>query len=126
MLTAEVIHILYNKLAQNCHNDQYSDCLLYTRYTQNGYGVVRKCIDGHTFRLYAHRVALLYATSMTALPDGRQCSHLCHKKLCVNIAHLSVEPQSVNNNRNQCKNERVCSRNHVDSDGSFLPDCIFH
>ncbi len=124
-LTLEIIHVLHRKLVETSERDPKSDCIIFSGSTQNGYGMIRKSIDNERFRLYAHQVALLHNTNMTAIPDGLQCSHLCHIKLCVNVAHLSLESQSVNNNRNMCRNERKCSRDHANSDGSSLPDCIF-
>lgn len=124
-LTQEVIQVLYNKLLQNCENDSESDCIIFTGPIQNGYGMLRKNIKKHCYRIYAHRVALLHALNLLELPSGLQCSHLCHIKKCVNVAHMSIEPQFVNNNRNNCKDERRCTRDHVNYDGNSLPNCIF-
>ena len=36
---------------------------------------------------------------------GLDCSHLCRNTVCCNPNHLVLEPRSIDNNRNHCKNE---------------------
>ena len=68
----------------------------------------------------AHRVALMADRKQTRSQfprDSVECSHLCHHKLCVNPQHLVLESHSVNQERNHCQSQGLCSKSH-------LPWCI--
>ena len=47
-------------------------------------------------------------------PDGRrlQVSHVCHRGLCINPAHLVLESQRLNNERSTCRRQRRCLQVH--------------
>ncbi len=75
--------------------------------TPNGYGVLRCSFRGKRLRLKAHR-ALYFLETKHAMSSKMHVSHLCHNKLCVNIKHLSYEPQNINNNRQICAHEGLC------------------
>jgi hypothetical protein len=49
-----------------------------------------------------------------------EISHLCHNSLCVNPAHLCLEPHHVNQHRSTC-----VGRGHCYSHPGF-PDCLLH
>ena len=46
------------------------------------------------------------------------CSHRCHNSLCVNAAHLFLEPHSINNNRQICISTNKCTEH------ALYPDCL--
>ena len=64
------------------------------------HGRVSKCVS-------VHRLALLKVHTNQSLQDVLKLqgdvSHLCHYTLCINSTHISLEPQWLNNNRQQCK-----------------------
>ena len=62
----------------------------------------------HLKRKNVHRVAYMVFNEVWDVQQTLDCSHLCHNLLCVNVQHLFLEPISVNNNRNHCKNEDRC------------------
>ena len=76
---------------------------------------------GHRTRT-AHRVALMVAKGDFDLPPSQQASHLCNNKLCVNVEHLSLETNSINNARKTCFSLFRCS-GHFSDAGDRLPDC---
>ena len=93
----------------------------------------RDCLYGHArfrfpgdasaSRFYVHRAAYMVEHDLLELPDtitGVQMSHLCHSTLCCNPAHLSLEPQHVNNSRNNCKQEGSCKHH------PGFHDCLLH
>jgi hypothetical protein len=67
------------------------------------YGVARVTINSKRIGFAAHR--LMFYVSLegkTCLDPTMHVSHICHKKLCINIHHLSYEPPIINNNRMVC------------------------
>ena len=66
-----------------------------------------------------HQVSYFLEKKGVPDPGITDVSHLCHNRLCVNIAHLSLEPRCVNEHRRHCKSIRYCT-NH---DG--YARCIF-
>lgn len=69
-------------------------------------------------KFYVHRVAYRIHHGVLDLGD-LSVSHLCHRCLCVNPVHLTLEPTSVNNKRKVCQRLGHCTH-HLDR-----PDCIF-
>ena len=57
--------------------------------------------------------------NLRVAPPLNVISHLCHEPTCVNISHLNLEPQSINNKRKACRSTRVC-KGHTGQ-----PNCIF-
>lgn len=74
------------------------------------YGGEKVCINAHraSFVAYHHYFDL-----------DLEVSHRCHQRLCVNPAHLSLEPHSTNQRRNSCRRSGICGRH-----GRFK-SCIF-
>ena len=58
-------------------------------------------------------------TMPTADKEGikLEISHLCSNSLCINIAHLTLEKHSINQERIHCKLQNYCSECHS-------PKCI--
>ena len=72
-------------------------------------------------------VRILYSiyNNLTLNFPNFEMSHLCHTPLCIQTTHVSYEPQSINSRRNICRDNRKCSRDHVDDDcGITFPDCL--
>lgn len=114
--------VLMDKLNENVQLSPNGECKLYKGATQNGYGIVRKSINGHKQQIYAHRLVKMHELGTEQILEN--CSHLCHNKLCVNTSHITVESQALNNNRQTCTINRKCT-GHVDpTDGHNLPQCI--
>ena len=65
-------------------------------------------VSGVSKRKNVSRVAYMVFHKEWGADSGLDCSHLCHNTLCCNPDHLVLEPRSVNNNRNHCKNEMHC------------------
>jgi hypothetical protein len=76
--------------------------------------------EPYSKKYYTHRLAYMLGSDMWDLPNGLHVSHRCHFSLCVNFEHLSLEPQSLNNERQMCGD--ICS-GHKINDTQF-PDCI--
>ena len=72
--------------------------------------------DNVSKHYYVHRLAYMIEHNLFELPRGLHVSHLCHFSLCCNPRHLSLEPQIVNNSRQQCTE-------HCFGHGDF-PNCI--
>lgn len=60
-------------------------------HSDNGYGTFHEA--GKTS--YAHRVAYEYIEG--AIPAGKHIDHVCHKRDCVNPAHMMLVDQAENN-----------------------------
>ncbi len=67
--------------------------------------------------LYVHRIAYLVKERLVALPEGTEISHLCHNRRCVEPSHLRAEEHITNVERQHCKKQNSCTKNHT-------PHCI--
>lgn len=105
------------------HSNQ--NCMIFDGPKQNGYGMIRKKVDGTAYRVYAHILVKMHELGSESLTEN--CSHLCHNCLCVNPKHLSVEAQSVNNSRQNCKSQRNwknCTGHFDPVTKAELPNCM--
>lgn len=75
---------------------------------KDGYGIYRPSLRGKQLKVTVHRF-IYYIHNMDRFDKQLHISHLCHNKQCVNISHLSMEPQSVNNSRKTCVAEGQCT-----------------
>ena len=71
---------------------------------------VWKCVSVHRLTLLKEPTNLSLHDVLNARGDA---SHLCHNALCINAAHISLEPRYVNNNRQQCIRKGFC-HGHAD------------
>ena len=55
-----------------------------------------------------HRLSYMLEHKMTRVEPGLDASHLCHNTLCLTASHISMEPHSINNNRQYCVSQNVC------------------
>ena len=82
--------------------------------------------DGTKSEVKVHRLAFMKANNMIKgeIPshdghdDPLDVSHLCHNKLCMNVAHLVLESRATNNDRKHCWHLHRCSGQHE-------PHCVF-
>ena len=75
---------------------------------KDGYGIYRPIFRGKQIKVTVHRF-IYYIHNMDNFDTHMHISHLCHNKQCINILHLSMEPQSVNNSQMSCVAERQCA-----------------
>ena len=115
----DILTKLYEKVIDRSVID--SGCRLFTGAKKNGYGTVKKTIDGKVYSFYAHRIVKMYTLNDL---DIDHCSHLCAKRNCIKEDHISIECDAVNNQRKRCHEVRLCCRTHVALSGDALPNCI--
>ena len=90
-----------------------NECVIWTAATTGEkvkYGVVKvrfRCGNRRTVK--AHRLSYMLYRRQTFMTAHLDASHLCHNSLCVNAEHVSLEPHSVNVQRNSCKKTGSCS-----------------
>lgn len=77
--------------------------------------------NGRKKNYLAHRFMHMLSNDKESIPEGLHVSHLCHESLCINPAHLSLEPAHINNERQICKN---LIPEHCQKHGMY-PECIF-
>jgi hypothetical protein len=66
------------------------ECVVWTGPTDvHGYGILRVTVHGKRLKLHIHRLAYFLVKRPTQLISEVHVSHLCHKKLCMNVNHLS-------------------------------------
>ena len=93
--------------------------------TQNKYRTI--CLTENNARVYVKEHQLIFFLNLNN-PTSRsrpmselkklEISHICHRKNCVNIEHLSQEPHAINMARKTCKQNKKCIGHGV------LKDCI--
>ena len=90
-----------------------------TFYLTNG-DVLKKHISWHVVMYCLHK-------GINTNLSGLQVSHLCHKRNCANVEHLSLEPQTVNNSRKSCnkKSKTLPPQKKTCCGHTGYPDCIF-
>jgi hypothetical protein len=56
-----------------------------------------------------HRISYLIYSGMfhNGLESGLEVSHLCHNTICCNFYHLSLEPNTVNQDRQHCFHQNL-------------------
>lgn len=120
-----------NAILKNCKLDENSECLLWQKSRNKGYGHMSYTFtvknDNNSLTTYkkfisSHRLMFAVTINFMKLLDKdmskTEVSHLCHNKLCCNICHLEAESTSVNNSRTGCQNLDRC----VDHD----PACMIN
>ena len=113
---------LVSKLKENIleHSAVSNKCVTWTgNIDKYGYGYIRFTVDGRRLKVRAHRLQFFLADPIIPLHPAMHVSHLCHEKLCVNLAHLSYEPAGLNNSRQGCYLDQGCKHHHG------FKDCIF-
>ena len=100
------ISLQKQRLFENSETNDDSDCIL----CKLGGETARYSTLSVTFpwiklkkTIYAHRLIYMLNTKQFELPKDMQVSHKCHNRRCINMQHLSLEPQYVNRDREQCR-----------------------
>lgn len=100
----------YTKLKINpaYHIDNATGCHLYNGSVRNdGYcHITYKNELNTTTSITAHRAALMVYRNRR-LPR-LQASHLCNVKTCINVHHLNLESNIINNQRKTCVTQNRC------------------
>jgi len=88
----------------------FSPCWIWTGSTQNGYPSVSQ---GHgKSKIKIHMLAVW--TKLKAFPQSSEVvSHLCHRKMCINPDHLTIESISCNNARKGCLHSLIDSNGKI-------------
>ena len=66
------------------------------------YGVINCRFECGYRTVTVHRLSYILEHKMTRVEPGLDASHLCHNSLCLTASHISMEPHSINNNRQNC------------------------
>lgn len=119
---ADIFEILKEKLAAK--SEKVGGGCIYWKggVGTDGYGILRVGwpVEGSRVEK-VHRVALMVEMRLTRsqFPGaGLEVSHLCHKKLCINPMHLTIEPHATNQERIHCVLQGWCC-------GAHQPACMF-
>lgn len=126
----EYLRQTYLRLHEQLVSEGDIGCIVWTGYTTGRlgqkYGRLRRRFpcDEKSRQYGVHQLALMIHMNILEFPKTHikmHVSHLCHNKLCCNPEHLSYEPQSINNNRQNCEPSKC--RHHSIRDTQY-PDCI--
>jgi hypothetical protein len=93
------------RLSQNCIVQGQSDCWLCSLegidsilpWQSDFLGILIKKT------LYIHRYSYMIFNRVFDLSNDMHVSHICHQRRCINPAHLSYEPNNVNQDRHVCR-----------------------
>jgi len=112
LLHPQKLDRMMKKIASSASSkDPLTGCKIWTgKPTKNGYARTRTCdkeekVPSTVF--YVHRLVKKDSDRKTLLA-GKDVSHLCHNRLCVNPKHLTVETRKQNNERKVCLKRGVC------------------
>ena len=100
------------KLHENVFLSPNNECMLWSGCTKGKlvkYGVINcrfRC--GYSRAVTVHRLSYMLQHRITHVDSRLDASHLCHNSLCVKVSHISMEPHSVNNNRQYCMAQNFC------------------
>ena len=72
------------------------------------YGVINCRFECGCRTVTVHRLSYMLEHKMTRVEPGLDASHLCHNSLCLTASHISMEPHSINNNKQYCVSQNVC------------------
>ena len=85
------------QLWTGCRKGKFSD-----------YGVINCRFECGYRTVTVHRLSYMLEHKMTRVEPGSDASHLCHNSLCLTASHISMEPHSINNNRQYRVSQNVC------------------
>ena len=101
----KIVNRIYKKYSDD---DDSTGCKLWHGgFSTSGYARLMLTVPGWgTGYQPVHR--LVYVLAGNTEKKYHEMSHLCHRKKCIKISHLSHEPRHVNQQRNICKPEGHC------------------
>ena len=95
------------------------DAYVYSCITEDSRGIRGKLVANHRI-IYFHKNKDSFCGRKNVL------SHRCHIKSCININHLSLEPQAINIERKDCfRNKSKRDRNTCKGHEAPYDPCIF-
>ena len=95
-------------------------CILWLGGTRAGYGWVKALLPNGTKKtMNAQRFIYMVWRASPDIPPYHDISHICHNKMCINLAHLTREPHHINMARKQCCGTGICFGHNEQ------PNCIF-
>lgn len=106
-ISSEEQSFLFSKF-DNFYTVDDRNCFIYRGEVMGGYPSLRVTFRGRRIRLRVHRLTFYLLNNAEPLNCSMHVSHLCHEKLCINIEHLSYEPNAINCQRNLCYEENKC------------------
>lgn len=112
-LTEVEIHKIKLNLLKKIQISADQECHIWTGQRRNkGYGLCEIRFRARKIKLTVHRLVYYIYNGCVFIPSHLHVSHICHNKLCVRLEHLSLEPPNINNKRQVCKNEGLCTGHH--------------
>ena len=89
-----------------------NECMLWSGCTKGNifkYGVIN-CRFRYSYirAVTVHRLSYMLQHRITHVDPSLNASHLCHNSLFVKVSHISMEPHSVNNNRQYRMAQNIC------------------
>jgi len=96
------IHVYGNKSQPSKDND----CRRFKRHSNPEKNIFECTIDGKRVPYFAYKVAFMHHNGYF-IKTTRRClgiSHICGKQSCINIKHMIIEPNTINNERRTCHN----------------------
>ena len=95
------------------------NCHIWQKARNSGrYGVIKLTENGMSRTVLLH-LLIYYLRKGQTPKENENISHLCHKTLCVNVDHLTIEPHRVNCQRTRCNERKECLGHEQ------YPSCIF-
>lgn len=81
-----------------------NDCYRFKYHTVAGKNIFYCDIDGKRQPYFAYKVSFMQHNGYYIKTGRRRLgiSHICGKKSCINIKHMKIEPNSINNERRTC------------------------
>ena len=63
---------------------------------------------GYSRAVTVHKLSYKLQHRIIHVNPRLDASHLCHNSLCVKVSHISMEPHSLNNNKQYCMAQNIC------------------
>jgi len=100
-------------IKNHCEEADDSECLIWNVAQKRGYSYIQcgyKFENGKTLykRTSAHKLVFMLHNNIKTVPPRLEISHLCHKSLCCNAHHLTMETHKKNTKRQKCKRDDIC------------------
>ena len=73
----------------------------------SAYGVINCRFECGYRTVTVHRLSYMFEHKITRVEPGLDANYLCHNSLCLTASHISMEPHSINNNRQYCVSQNV-------------------
>lgn len=106
-ITLKEQEFLFDKVDQY-HTKNFYNCHIWKGEILGGYPNLRVTFRGKRVRFRVHRLIYYLSINAEPLDPDIHVSHLCHNKCCINLQHLSYEPNAINCQRNLCKIGKQC------------------